>query len=174
MGDLGRAEVERGPYPACRLTPFPGRIVVRVGGLLCRPLVFGHVLKVDADARPGRRAAAHGVDEDVLGREVRAARVLAFHRSRPASAACLSGELAMTTSGILMRGASASPPALRPRRRDPWRLAVLLLVVRWPRRVAEAGRFVARGELEERLERARRCVHVGMRIADRARSAPAW
>src|SRR5262249_59588912 len=56
---------------------------------------------------------------------------------------------------------------LRARRRHPRRLPLHLAEVRGPRSVAEAGRLVARGELEERLERADGLVHRGVRIADR-------
>ena len=45
--------------------PAPG-IVVGIGRLLGGALVLRDVAQVDADARPGARAAAHRVDEDVV------------------------------------------------------------------------------------------------------------
>ena len=59
--------------------------------------------------------------------------------------------------------------ALRARRRDARRLALHLAEVRRPGRVAEPRRLVARGELEQRLERARGARPC--RRADRRRSA---
>jgi hypothetical protein len=127
--------------------------------------------QVHADARPRRRPPAHRVDEHVVHREVgRRVRMRCFQRSRPASAASLSGELATTTSGIFARGGGlsafgrASPAtARRAGPRPP------SSEVRRPRGVRQAGRLVARGELEELLERAGRVVHALVRIAHRAK-----
>src|SRR5262249_26244784 len=44
----------------------PPGIVVGYGRLLRRALLFGNVAQVDPDARPGGRASAHGVDEDIV------------------------------------------------------------------------------------------------------------
>ena len=52
-------------------SPLARRIVVRVGRLLRRADRLGHVAQVDADARPGRRATAHRVDQHVVDRELR-------------------------------------------------------------------------------------------------------
>src|SRR5262250_3247978 len=41
------------------------RVVVRIERLLLRPQRFRDVLEVDADAGPGRRAAAHRIDQNV-------------------------------------------------------------------------------------------------------------
>ena len=51
------------------LAPGAGGVVVGVGGLLLRALVFGDVAKVDTDAVPDLGGAAHAVDEDVVGGE---------------------------------------------------------------------------------------------------------
>ena len=49
--------------PSSRCRPDPA--------FLRRPQLLGHVLQIDADARPGRRAAAHRVDQHVGGLQVR-------------------------------------------------------------------------------------------------------
>src|SRR5262249_34975720 len=46
--------------------PFDGGIVVRIGGLFGGSFFGGHVLQVDANARPRRVPTPHVVDEDVL------------------------------------------------------------------------------------------------------------
>jgi hypothetical protein len=56
-------------FPSSAAGPLDGGIVVRIRRLLGRALVLGDVLEVHADARPRGGAAAHRVDEDVLGRE---------------------------------------------------------------------------------------------------------
>ena len=77
---------------AVGFAPGAGGVVVGVGGLLGGALVFGDVAEVDADAVPDGGAAAHAVDEDVVFGEVGCGfGVFCFQRSRPASAAALSG-----------------------------------------------------------------------------------
>src|SRR5262245_36185777 len=49
--------------------PFAGRIVIRVGRLLWRPQLFGHMPQVYADPRPGGGPAAHGIHQYVIHRE---------------------------------------------------------------------------------------------------------
>lgn len=43
-------------------TPFTGGVIVRVGGFLRGTHFSRHISQVHSDARPGGRAAAHGVD----------------------------------------------------------------------------------------------------------------
>jgi len=60
---------------------------------LRRALIFGDVAQVDADAIPDCAGAAHAVDEDVVFGEMGCGfGVFFFQRSRPASAAALSGD----------------------------------------------------------------------------------
>ena len=147
-------------------------IVVRVRRLLRRALVFRHVAQVHADARPGRRAAAHRVDEHVVHREVRRRR----RGASPSSARAPRAPRPCPASWR-RRGAASSCARLL-RRRSPAPFArdgatrgaspSIFAVVRRPRRVAEARRLVARGEREQRLERARRrrrCRRAGSPIA---------
>ena len=135
------------------------RRVVRIERLLSRPQLVGHVLQVDADARPGREAAAHRVDEhvgrlQVRGRlrmprlpalEPRERVLLPLRARRSRSSGCVRASPAASTAAT--RGGS---PGLLP-------------VVRRPRRVALPVALLPRRELEQRVERARR-----------ARSMPAW
>ena len=110
-----------------------------------------------ASSRPARRRRRGGSPTSAC---------LLFHRSRPASAALLSGEFATTMSGILVRGVFARLARLGARRRDARRFALHLAKVRRPGRVAETRGFVLGRELEQFFERARRGVHVRVRIAD--------
>src|SRR5207244_5910398 len=72
------------------------------------------------------------------------------------------------------RLARAAPPGggrgcrrrlLLSRRGDPRRLAALLLVVRWPGRIAEPLALVRQGELEQPSQRAGDLVDAGRRVA---------
>ena len=89
-----------------RRAPLARRVVVGVGRLLRRARRLGHVAQVDADARPGRRAAAHRVDQHVVDGEQRGglgvARLPALE-ARPAPRPC-SASCATVTSGIFARG----------------------------------------------------------------------
>ena len=117
-------------------------------------------MRVHVDERP----RIESTSTSSTARCAAASGCLAFHRSRPASAASLSGELATTTSGIFARGVFAA--LLRARRRDARRLPIHLAEVRRPGRIAETRRLVARRELEQPLERPGRLVHRCVRIAD--------
>src|SRR5262249_3317065 len=59
-------------------------------------------------------------------------------------------------------------PVPRPRgcRRDPPRLTLLLAIVRRPGRVAQTARLLRTRELEERVERARMRIDVGVPIPE--------
>ena len=157
---------------AARRSPRARGIVVGVGRLLRRAQRLRDVPQVDADARPGRRAPAHRVDEHVVDGELRGR--LGMPRL-PALEPRERRLLARRVRDHDQRHLRARPLAapLRARRRDARRLALHLAEVRRPRRVAEARRLVARRELEQRLERAGGGVHAGVRIADARRSAPA-
>ena len=73
---------------AAALTPLQSSgVVVRIERFLRRPQRLRHVLQVDADARPGVKAAAHRIDEHVGRLRCAAASGWrAFQRSSPASA----------------------------------------------------------------------------------------
>src|SRR5688572_20393004 len=52
-------------------TPFTGGIIVRIRSFLGWAQSFRHISQVHSDARPSRRAAAHRIDQHVVGREKR-------------------------------------------------------------------------------------------------------
>ena len=96
---------------------------------------FGHVTQVHADARPGRRAAAHRVDEHVVDREVRrGVRVPlpSSARARRARRPCRrvgdddERHLRLARRVFGRRRVVALPRLLRARRRDARRLALAL------------------------------------------------
>ena len=115
--------------------PIVGRIV-RIERFLRRPQLLRHVLQVHADARPGVKPAAHGIDEHVGGREVRGG--LGVTRLP----ALETGErIRLFAARARSRSADASRPRPpRPGGADGWtraRFTRLLLVVRRPRRIAQ-------------------------------------
>src|SRR4051794_223332 len=56
---------------AALCTPLPRRIVIRVGCFRRGTKLVRYVAQVHTNARPCRRAAAHGIDEDVVHSEMR-------------------------------------------------------------------------------------------------------
>ena len=52
------------------LPPLARGIIVRIGRLLRRTHLLGHMTQIDANARPRRRAAAHRINEHVVDREM--------------------------------------------------------------------------------------------------------
>src|SRR5690242_18127801 len=62
-----------------QFTPFARRIIVGIGRFLRRPDGFGDVAQVHANARPGGRAAAHRIHQDIVyGKGIRGSRILAL------------------------------------------------------------------------------------------------
>ena len=146
-GDL-RDGAELTPRLPCGAPPLARRIVVRVGRLLRRAQRFRDVPQVDAHARPGRRAAAHRVDQHVVAASCAATSgCRAFQRSSPPARPPARRVRDHEQRHSRARGFAR---ALRARRRDARRLALHLAEVRRPRRVAEARGLVARRELEQR------------------------
>ena len=104
-------QLHEGPVGGRPPPRFPGhshagpRVVVRVERLLGRAQLGRDVLEVDADAGPGRGAAAHRVDEHVgrAGGAAAASGWRAFQRSRPASASSFFAARAISMSGFVAR-----------------------------------------------------------------------
>ena len=152
-------------WRACSRHAPASRRLVRVRRLLRRARPPAR-LQVHADARPVRRAAAHAsTSTSSAARCFAAGGWRSFQRSRPASAASRSGELATVTSGILHPACWPLPRLLGARRLHARRLAVRLAVLRRPRRIAEAGRLVALRQCEKPVQRAGRGIDAGMGIA---------
>src|SRR5438132_887400 len=134
--------------PARGRAPLPARqgLLVRVEAFLTGPELGRHVLQVHADPGPGRRAAAHRIDQHVGGLQVLGdfgvTRLPALEPRERVLLALGARDLDQRVLG------SAGPGRLHPRG-----LAGLLLIVRRPGRVALPGALVPRRELEQALER---------------------
>jgi hypothetical protein len=93
-------------------------------------LVLRYVTQVHPHARPRRRTAAHGVDEDVVDGEVRGGFGMAGFPAFESRERFV----------LVLRFGDGDERVFRARRGDAGRLAVLLLVVRRPGRVAGGTR----------------------------------
>src|SRR5262245_23118241 len=117
------------------------RRLVGIERFLRRANLVGHVLQVEADARPGVEASAHRIDEDVGRLEVGGC--LGVSRLPP---------LESRQRVILFLRARDLDERLgrrpAPRRLHARRLARLLLIVRRPWRVALTVALLARRQLE--------------------------
>ena len=142
----------------------PG-IVVRVRSLLGGPFVLRHMAQVDADARPRGIAAAHRVDEDVVHLQQRRGcrmarlpaleageRVLFVFRLGDGNQRMFGLPAAARTGARLGAALLLGARALPARGLHPRRLAGRLLVLRRPRRVAEARSFLCGGQLEQPVQ----------------------
>jgi len=128
------------------------------------------VAQVDADPRPRARTASHGVDKDVIHLQQR--RGLGMPRLPPLQ----TGERVFFVLRLrdgderLRRPAAPGPFLLRrggltSRRRYPRRFTTLLPEMWRPRRIAESGRFVCGGQLEQFIERSRSSIDTRRRVA---------
>ena len=126
-------------------------------------------MRVQVDERP----RIESTSTSSTARCAAACGCFAFQRSRPASAASLLGRVGDDDERHLRprRRLRARSSPLRARGRDARRLAVRLAKVRRPGRVAEARRprRAPRARGASRANRA--AVHLGVRVAERARSA---
>src|SRR5687767_6075666 len=122
------------------------------------------MLEVDADARPGRRTAAHGVDQHVAWLEVRGdVGVTSLPALQAGQRLVLAGRARDLDQRSLRHAAAGGSrcPLAPPRRLHARWLAGLLSVLRRPRRIALPLSLVALRELEQALERARTIVDRG-------------
>ena len=90
------------------------RLIVRIERLLLGTQLPGHVLQIDAHASPGRRAAAHRVDQHVGRREMRhrlADDVLSSARDRRAHPLCAARGRSRSADASRRAGATAARAA---------------------------------------------------------------
>ncbi len=154
---VGRARARRATRGSDRR---PGRAFPVAAGALpgrCRRLTR---MRVQVDERPRMESTS----TSSTARCAAASGCFAFQRSRPGSAASLSGELATMMSGIF---SAAFAAALA--RDGATRGASPSILRKCGGQGASPSpcRLVARRELEQLFERARRLVHASVRIADR-------
>lgn len=136
-------------------------------------LLDGNVPQIDADAGPGRRAAAHRVDEHIIRLQE------ASRFGMPLFPARKSGEGLVSIGRLRDHDQRHLDP--------PWRslcgrlfcagrchaggFALAPPEMRWPGSIAEAFGFVPGGKFEEGLERSGGGVHGSMRITDFCKAA---
>src|SRR5262249_3433640 len=127
---------------ACADAPAGEGIVRRVGRFLRGTQPWGHVLESRAHAGPGRVATAHGIDQDVARLEVPGrVRMTRLPALEPGERVVLAGSAADLDERLRAVSSARRRRAIRTSRArglHARRLAFLLGVVRWPRRVAEA------------------------------------
>jgi hypothetical protein len=125
------------------------------------------VFEVHADARPRPVSTTHRVDEHIRGLEQRRdfgmLRLPTLQPLERLGFVLRAPDLDHRFRRCATPGASG---AFRSRRLHPRWLAILLLIVRWPRRIAEPRGLLSRGQLEECIEGAGVLVDGSVHVAE--------